>query len=256
MRSLRDCQRPPGWGMSAGAAVRQSETGASQEVLGQRRRMDSPPARLAVGEGCGRFCVYSDVVAKEAIGGHRQSLALTLRRLRLERGLSQSDLARATGISSSFLSLVEQGRSDITIGRLLRLAEFYDLEINDLLDGGAVASRHPVQVLRADRENMIHSATEGVDLFDLASGSRWTLVPRLGVHQPGSKVEIRHLHEHETMLFVLDGTFEIEVAGVEPVRLRRGEGAICRDVPAYSVSNVGKRTGRLLGINPRHRPLS
>jgi DNA-binding Xre family transcriptional regulator len=91
--------------------------------------MQSPPTRLAVEEGCGRFCVYSDAVAKEAIGGHRQSLALTLRRLRAERGLSQSDLARVTGISSSFLSLVEQGRSDITIGRLLRLAEFYDLEI-------------------------------------------------------------------------------------------------------------------------------
>ena len=236
--------------------MRWPETLAGHEFLVQQRRSSRRLPVLGVEEGCGRFCVYSGAVAKEAIGAHKQSLAVTLRRLRTERGLSQSDLARATGISSSFLSLVEQGRSDITIGRLLRLAEFYDLEINDLLDGDADPERHPVQVLRADRENMIHSAAEGVDLFDLTSGSRWTLVPRLGVHQPGSKVEINHLHEHETMLFVLDGTFEIEVAGVEPVRLRRGEGAICRDVPAYSVKNVGKRTGRLLGINPRHRPLS
>ncbi len=39
------------------------------------------------------------------------------------------------GISSSFLSLIEQAQSDITIGRLARLAEFYDVELADLLSG-------------------------------------------------------------------------------------------------------------------------
>jgi transcriptional regulator with XRE-family HTH domain len=193
-------------------------------------------------------------VSREEIGAHKQSLAVTLQRLRTERGLSQSQLGRATGISSSFLSLIEQGRSDITIGRLLRLAEFYELELTDLLNDGRESDRHPVQVLRADPENMVHSDAEGVDLFDLTGGSRWALVPALGVHQPGSEVEINHLHEHETMLFVLDGTFELEVAGREPVRLRRGEGAIYRDIPSYRIRNVSKRVGRVLGMSPRHRP--
>jgi hypothetical protein len=37
------------------------------------------------------------------------------------------------GISSSFLSLLEQGRTDIAIGRLLHLAWFYDVELTDPL---------------------------------------------------------------------------------------------------------------------------
>jgi mannose-6-phosphate isomerase-like protein (cupin superfamily) len=87
---------------------------------------------------------------------------------------------------------------------------------------------------------------------------RWTLVPTLAIHQPDSDVEINHLpeHEHETMLFVLDGMFEIEIAALEPVRLRRGEGAIYRNVASYRVRNVGRRVGRVLAITSRHRQSS
>lgn len=46
--------------------------------------------------------------------------------------LSQAELSCAVGISSSFLSLLEQGRTDIAIGRLLHLAGFYDVEFADL----------------------------------------------------------------------------------------------------------------------------
>ena len=40
---------------------------------------------------------------------------------------------------SSFLSLVEQAHSDITIGRLVRLAEFYDIGPAYLFDGAPTA---------------------------------------------------------------------------------------------------------------------
>ena len=46
--------------------------------------------------------------------------------------LSQAELSCAVGISSSFLSLLEQGRTDIAIDRLLHLTGFYDVEFTDL----------------------------------------------------------------------------------------------------------------------------
>lgn len=52
-------------------------------------------------------------------------LGTKLRALRTDRGLSIAEVADATGISASFLSLVENGRSDIAIGRLMRLIDFY-----------------------------------------------------------------------------------------------------------------------------------
>jgi predicted transcriptional regulator len=56
-----------------------------------------------------------------------RELGRRLRAFRATRGLSLANLAKKTGISSSFLSLVEQGKSDITITRLLRLAKFYEV---------------------------------------------------------------------------------------------------------------------------------
>jgi transcriptional regulator with XRE-family HTH domain len=191
---------------------------------------------------------------KQAIGAHKQALGLMLRRLRNQRNLSQAELASATGISSSFLSLVEQGRSDITIGRLLRLAKFYDIELTDLLGDLQEPRSDDVILLRPDPEHMIHSDAEKVDLFDLTAGTQWTLVPILGVHQPNAGVEVNDVDGRESIMFVLDGVFEIQLDGRAPVRLRRGESAIFRWVAPFRLWNVSKRTGRLLGISLRHRP--
>ena len=56
-----------------------------------------------------------------------------LRRLRNERGLSLADVARATGLSASSLSLAETGKSDIAFGRLKRLIDFYGIRFSDLV---------------------------------------------------------------------------------------------------------------------------
>jgi transcriptional regulator with XRE-family HTH domain len=185
------------------------------------------------------------------IADHKQPLARTLRRLRTERNLSQSDLGRATGISSSFLSLVEQGRSDITIGRLLRLAEFYAVELTDLLGDDVGDASERIQRLRMDPSRVLHSPAEGVDVYELTAGSHWTLVPVMCVHQPGGAVDVDELREREAILFVLEGIFVITFDDCAPIRVRRGEGAMLRSPAPYRVENVGKRLGRVLAIGLR-----
>jgi transcriptional regulator with XRE-family HTH domain len=182
---------------------------------------------------------------------HRNSVALTLRRLRTERKLSQSDVARETGISSSFLSLVEQGRSDITIGRLMRLAEFYDVDVTDLLGRNGDSDDCPLHVLRPEARNLVYSEPDGPEIFDLTWAVRWNFIAALAVYQPGTSIDIDLIEGHETLLFVVDGTFDIDIPGREPVRLRRGEGAVYRDIPSYRVRNVSKRIGRTLAVNLR-----
>ena len=53
--------------------------------------------------------------------------------------LARGAWPRPRRISASFLSLVEKDRSDITIGRLVRLIEFYGISITDLLPGEAAS---------------------------------------------------------------------------------------------------------------------
>jgi transcriptional regulator with XRE-family HTH domain len=185
----------------------------------------------------------------------RAILGSKLRRLRLERGLSQEELGRATGISRSFLSLIEAGRSDITISRLLSIAEFYDMELTDVL-GDRDVEQHPVRVLRADPERSVTAEANGVEIFDLAAGVRWVLRPVLTVVEPGGEVEISEFNVRETVIYVIEGTFEIRVGGHEPVRLERGDGALYRGGRDYRFRNVGSETARVFGAMVRQRPPS
>jgi transcriptional regulator with XRE-family HTH domain len=179
---------------------------------------------------------------------HKAELAARLKQLRAEHGLSLSQLARATGISSSFLSLIEQAQSDITIGRLVRLAEFYDVELGDLLSGQPSAPGEHVRILRAAPDHMLHSPSEGVDVYDLSCGARWTLVPILSSFRPGGSIEIDDEHEHERMIYILDGTFELIFPDEPPTRLRNGEGATFNSIGRYRLTNVGRGPGRLLAV--------
>ncbi|MGO9821798.1 MAG: helix-turn-helix domain-containing protein [Solirubrobacteraceae bacterium] len=185
----------------------------------------------------------------------KRSLAQALRSLRMERGLTLNDVAAATTISSSFLSLVEQGRSDITISRLLRLAEFYDVEITELIAGDISTPPDPITILRPDPDNVIHSDAEAVDVYGLAGDTRWTVVPVLAIHEPGGPgIEVNDEHEREALLFVLEGTFELTFEEREPIRLRKGEGAVYRSFAPYRVRNVSKRIGRILAVG-LHAPV-
>jgi predicted transcriptional regulator/transcriptional regulator with XRE-family HTH domain len=60
--------------------------------------------------------------------GHR------VRRERLNRGLTQVQMATGLGISPSYLNLIEHDRRNLTVPLLLKLAQVYDLDLRTLAD--------------------------------------------------------------------------------------------------------------------------
>jgi transcriptional regulator with XRE-family HTH domain len=184
---------------------------------------------------------------------NRLDLGTRLRALRAERGLSLSQLEAATKISSSFLSLVESGKSDITISRLVRLADFFDVDLNDLVEGSR-ADRRPLEVIRDGDGSVLVSRAEGVTARFLGH-QRWALSPRVSEYEPGGTVDVGEgeqaaremFHHHEVFIYVVAGTFEITVHGQEPVRVARGDAVLIRDGADRAV-NVGRRPGRLLVV--------
>jgi transcriptional regulator with XRE-family HTH domain len=178
-------------------------------------------------------------------------LGTRLRALRTERGLSLSQLEAATKISSSFLSLVESGKSDITISRLVRLADFFDVELSDLVEGSRT-ERRPLEVIRDGEGSVLASSSEGLTTRFLGH-QRWQLSPRVTDYEAGATLEIlggdqaerEILHHRELFIYIVTGTFEITVHGEEPVTLSRGDAVLIRD-GADRVVNTGRRPGRLL----------
>lgn len=178
-------------------------------------------------------------------------LGTRLRALRTERGLSLSQLESATKISSSFLSLVESGKSDITISRLVRLADFFDVELSDLVEGSRT-ERKPLEVIRDGEGSVLSSDSEGITTRFLGH-QRWQLSPRVTDYEAGATIEIAGgeqaareiLHHRELFIYIISGSFEITVHDEEPVNLSRGDAILIRD-GADRVVNTGRRPARLL----------
>jgi transcriptional regulator with XRE-family HTH domain len=77
--------------------------------------------------------VHSD--SNNAMGkGARSRLARTLRLLRAARDWTQEDLAHASGLHRTSISLIERMASGITLDTLERLANTFGITVPELLD--------------------------------------------------------------------------------------------------------------------------
>lgn len=155
----------------------------------------------------------------------QEFLGSQLRALRTARRLSLGEVAKDTGISASFLSLVENGRSDITIGRLTRLVDYYGISIIDLLPTG---ENGDPDVVRAGETRQLRSPEEGTTMYLLSSGTNRTMLPMLLELEPGSSMAESGHHAGEEFVHVLDGTLLLEVDSTAPQELHAGDSAYYR----------------------------
>lgn len=172
------------------------------------------------------------------------ALGRGLHRLRLERGLSLADAAGASGLSASFLSTVEQGRSDIAIGRLMRLLGAYGARIGDL-DPPPAGVVDPV-VRRGEGKRVRSQA--GVDLYLLASDTNRAMMPVTTTFEPRSRLANLHAHDGETFVYVLEGTMLLELEGRPPEILGPGDAAYIHPNPPPTMSNIGDGSLEVIGV--------
>jgi transcriptional regulator with XRE-family HTH domain len=152
---------------------------------------------------------------------HEAALGAVLRQARKARGLSLTQVADATGISRSLLSLIETGRSDITIGRLNRLARLYEIRLGDLVP----ETRQPDPiVVRADDRRGMHYTAEGIDIEILVPQGAQTQA-LLATFSPGAAMEDFILQPHEQFVHVIEGNFRTEFGDGRELELNAGDSA-------------------------------
>lgn len=173
-----------------------------------------------------------------------------LKNLRRDRRLSLQEVSAGTGISASFLSLVENGKSDITIGRLMKLAQFYDVHVSDLLPPGS--GRDPI-VVRANERRHIASPSEGIDVYLLGPDSERRMLPLVAEFAPGGRLAEWSQHEGEEYIYVLEGRILLEVQGHEPVELSKGDGAYYSADRPHHFTSLGDEPTCVFGVvSPPH----
>ena len=61
-------------------------------------------------------------------------IGLTIKRLREEKNISQQDLAAACNFEKSNMSRIEAGRTNLTIGTLLKICEVLKVKLNEIVN--------------------------------------------------------------------------------------------------------------------------
>ena len=141
-------------------------------------------------------------------------------------------MAEATGVSRSLLSLIETGRSDITVGRLSRLARLYDIRLADLVP----EPRHPDPfVVRADDRRAMHYEAEGIDVEILTPEGPHAMQALLTTLPPNAAMKDFIVQTNEVFAFVLEGKVRTEFADGREIVLEAGDSA------AYTSGESGHR---------------
>lgn len=98
----------------------------------------------------------------------RAPIGIRIRRRRLQRNMSQAALARAAGVSPSYLNLIENNKRDVGGRLLLRIAEQLGLDIDELSGDPEQRSLHAIQEVLND-PLLQGTGFEQTDLRDLVA---------------------------------------------------------------------------------------
>ena len=168
-----------------------------------------------------------------------------IQQLRTARGMSLRGLAQVAGISPSYLSQAERGLTNVSIGRMLDIAN---------------ALRVPVEALLGDRHSGTPLVTTRADRPVLSEehGCRKTLITR----DPGSPMEVYsavldvggttgvspyvHGDQHEVLL-VLRGDVVFQL-GRQLYRMTEGDSAEFRSSTPHRLENAGRTEAEVLWI--------
>jgi transcriptional regulator with XRE-family HTH domain len=165
-----------------------------------------------------------------------------IRKLRTQRGFTIRQVAEAANLSSSFLSAVERGKSDIAVGRLAQVARVFGHDIASLL-GYSLRQTEP-RVLRPERVDMTRG--KGVEFTALRiPGTNLELM--IATLAPHSSFDDVVTHAGLDVLFVADGALVLVVDSVD-YPLSTGECAVWPSSHRHTVRNDSDLPARAIGM--------
>ena len=180
-------------------------------------------------------------------------IGLAIRDRRQDRRLTIGDLAGRSGLSLSFLSRVERGQAQTSVGNLIRIADALGGTIHDLIGPPGSAVDDPgFQVFRAAA-----SAPRTIP----ATGYRWTPVSTGGAGRAieatllelpsAGTSDTRFAHPGEELCFVLEGRVRFMV-GERATLLEAGEAIHLRSDIPHTAEAAGDAPARVLMVT--HHP--
>jgi transcriptional regulator with XRE-family HTH domain/quercetin dioxygenase-like cupin family protein len=179
----------------------------------------------------------------------QRRLGERLRALRQARGVTVAEAAVGSGLSASFVSLVEAGKSDISVMRLMTLTEFLGSSWLAVVGRPAPASG---EIVRRE-EAFTWTYDPGVAIQPLPSSAQGGGDYHLTRYEIGAELRLdpaQRLLSGEVWKYVLDGAIAVDLGGAEPMRLTRGDSMAFGREHWRGASNAGSAPARVLIYDP------
>jgi len=169
------------------------------------------------------------------------ALGRAIRARRRALGLTLSELGAQCGLSVTFLSFLERGKTTASLGSLAAISESLGVSTNYFVAAPPAASRH----------------TRAKNRERFAVGER--TYERVTADFPGRQVNgvVVHLppgHRSETLasggerfVYMLSGSIVVTLDG-EDIRLAKGDSLHFPDIRPHSVANPGRRPASFLWV--------
>lgn len=165
------------------------------------------------------------------------NIGLRIRELRQKRGQTLEQVAAETGLSVSFISMLERDKVSISVDNLEKLADYFQVHMVHFFRGEAAS---PVQVTK--REDIVKSLAltgkgpAAVTLLSNRPDAR--MEPLLIAIAPGQEEPHFRNHDADVLLYILDGNALLISETDEQVELNQGDMAYYVNIPHRRVRNL------------------
>jgi transcriptional regulator with XRE-family HTH domain len=178
-----------------------------------------------------------------------------LKALRREQSMTLQEVAEAAELSKSFVSQVETGSAQPSIGSLKRISDVLGITLADLFHDDAADAKQTapnddhglVSVVKAGRHKRLEWPN-GAHAALLTPNLQGKLEVILTTYEPSTESTIEsYTHEGEELGFVMEGTFEVEVNG-RAYQLEEGDSIHFPSHLPHSTKAIGERPVKTLWV--------
>ncbi|WP_300459163.1 cupin domain-containing protein [Desulfobacula sp.] len=178
------------------------------------------------------------------VGGH-------IRKIRNNKRISLEEMRNGTGLSISFLSQLENGKANISLDNIKKIADFLDVQMARFFEDEADAAQLGAVTLRGDGIKVTLNDTTAYCESLIRKGGV-NLQASLYISPPGEGRKNPFSHNGEEFVYVLEGEI-LFYLNDEKYHLKVGDSMYYRGEVLHSFSNPTQFQNKIIIINtPQH----
>nr|WP_122012291.1 XRE family transcriptional regulator [Maliibacterium massiliense] len=168
-----------------------------------------------------------------------------IKRLRVQHGLTQQELADRTELSKGYISQLESEMTSPSIATLVDILECLGTNLKDFFNE---ESQERIVFPRADAFVKTNDSLAHTIEWLVPNAQKNSMEPILITLEPGGKSEEDNPHEGEEFGYVLAGSIYI-CMGAERTRARKGDAFYFSPTMTHTIVNAGKTPASVLWVS-------